>query len=69
MVSHLGAGIATFKRSSMGETFEEALDLALPKAVFKRERHVVGATGVAGVKPGGGVGMPMLPGAGNEPEL
>jgi hypothetical protein len=68
-VSHLGAGIATFKRSSMGETFEEALDLALSKAVLKQERRVVGATGEDGVKPGGGVGMPMLPGAGNEPEL
>ena len=53
----------------MGETFQVALDLALSKAVFKRERRVAGATGVAEVKPGGGVGMPMLPGAGNEPEL
>ena len=69
MVSHLGAGISALKPSLIGETFKEALDLALSKAVLKQERRVVGATGVEGVKPGGGVGMPMLPGAGNEPEL
>ena len=69
MVSLLGAGISALKPSLIGETFKEALDLALSKAVLKEERRVVGATGVEGVKPGGGVGMPMLPGAGNEPEL